>query len=975
MKLSRKKALCWLAAAVSVAFAALPAPTTRAAEVDAACETIETIWAAGSGQDLAADEQKHWKEELDRLLNTSTISLHHYELGQEKTADSYDPIPLDGLTVRLGARWGAGHSFAYGKSVRKGVNELYKYMVHRTRKCEDSLFVLGGYSQGANVVGQALEELAREQPAVASRVTFSALFGDPKLYLPEGEGYNPPACRGENFSPWRREPIDCNTDEGASYPRIPYLQPVHVYNTGSWCNHDDFICGASQIFQMASHYQYATDGGAISNAALEIADIATRKLPPTQAEDLRAHLVPIAAGTAGLDVVFFIDTTGSMGEDIADALALAQGSGSLIHSLGGRLALVAYRDKGDSYTARIVQQFTKSNTEFNNALKSLSVAGGGDTPEALLHALMTGFNGLEWQNGATKAAVVLTDAGFHNPDKVDGTTLAQVVKRSLEIDPVNVYPVVPRGIASDFTELASATAGKVVENTGDTQGALVEALTKIQDRPFAYLPLADYYGDVGETFYFDANRSFSFSGKIVGYDWDFNGDGEFDSTTTNGKAEHVYSSAGNRNVQVRVRADNDTVASASAVVHVGSKPPVVRTPEAPTSVRATPLASDSESTGSVRLSWAADYRPDRWMIAVDGVPIGTRPGDTNEMVLDDLPRGVDITLGVAGVSADNVLGDYKTATVKLDKPSTPTPAPTPTASVKGDVRVGSTITLSGEGWTTQDGKAGSVIAVQLDEGTIRQTNGNDTWQVVPAKADGTFSVQLVLPDGTTKGRGGSNPAYRPGSHSLQLVTGSLKEGDTKRSQRIDMEVGPKQSKPPRVTKVPKIVGTAEVGKVVRAHEGEWKNARNAVYSFQWLRDGHEIPNADSRRYKMSKEDAGRNLAVQVTATTPSGEGIATSPKRRVAKVVPVVKAAVTKKPETKASGVLRVSLATNGVSAKGGQVTVVVAGKTTRVEVKQNTFSVKLSKLRLGSHSVKVAYSGNNALASAETRLTVRVTR
>ncbi len=52
-----------------------------------------------------------------------------------------------------------------------------------------------------------------------------------------------------------------------------------------------------------------------------------------------------------------------------------------------------------------------------------------------MHALTTTFNGLTWRPGATKAAIVLTDADYHDPDLVDGSTSASVAKRSLEIDP------------------------------------------------------------------------------------------------------------------------------------------------------------------------------------------------------------------------------------------------------------------------------------------------------------------------------------------------------------------------------------------------------------------------------------------------------------------------------------------------------------------------------------------------------------
>jgi len=112
---------------------------------------------------------------------------------------------------------------------------------------------------------------------------------------------------------------------------------------------------------------------------------------------------------------------------------------------------------------------------------------------------------------------------------------------------------------------------------------------------------------------------------------------------------------------------------------------------------------------------------------------------------------------------------------------------TPTVTiVNPTVAVGDALHITGTGWChPTDG--GSVISIKLDEGGISRldasVHANATiWAIVQADpADGTIDAYLQLPDGTTSGTGGSSPALTTGEHSLRLLTGSLKTGDTGRT--------------------------------------------------------------------------------------------------------------------------------------------------------------------------------------------------
>ena len=403
------------------------------------------------------------------------------------------------------------------------------------------------------------------------------LFGDPKLYLPEGEGILPPACFKKKLSTYRREIANCFVDNGALGARKPFLPDEDNVKTGLWCLGHDYVCGSSKFaWDTDGHGKYANTNGPIDDGVFEAAIRLNKAIQSTPQDgpiinDKRSNN---NMGTTGTDVVFVLDTTGSMRPYIDQMKTFIRNYSSKIKEINGRVGLVVYRDAGDEYTAKKLSDLQSDTTDLLAKLDSVSVDGGGDTPEAALHASMVAMNEMKWQKGATKAIILLTDAGYHEPDKVDGSTVAAVAKRSLEIDPVNVYPVVEHHLASSYTDVAKQTSGQVVVSGGenDTIGALTKALTKIKNRPNAKLKIGEYYADIGQEITFDASDSYVVDGKITKYEWDFDGDGKIDQTTTNPVASHVYTAKFDGIMQVRMSADNDTVSNISAPVKVGIKP-------------------------------------------------------------------------------------------------------------------------------------------------------------------------------------------------------------------------------------------------------------------------------------------------------------------------------------------------------------------------------------------------------------------
>lgn len=652
------------------------------------CAVVEGIFARGSGQDLGEGEARRFEEQLSKRV-APPLTRSFYELGSGTHGGASYPAAtitegIDGLTTIIGAKVGSGEAFEYGASVDSGADELTSFIAKRTAECPKMLFILGGYSQGAQVVGQAYASMP---VSARQKIVWNILVGDPKLNLPEGLGLNPPACRGQELSTWRRIVPECKTDGGSLGARSPYLPAGYEDKAGLYCAVKDLVCGSAKLSN-DGHSTYKWEGAGIDAGMLEAVEHLGMALGNPAGLDVT--WTEYGKGTTGLDVVFVIDTTGSMSSQIESARAYARTMSETIAGLRGRVALVEYRDAGDDFVSVIRTPLTTDLAAFTSALDALTVDGGGDTPEALLSALMTAFNGLEWRDGATKASVVLTDAEFHDPDVAGGWTSADVFLRSLEIDPVNVYPVVPSYLADYYAPLAEGTSGQVIVDDGDTAGALTDALTAIQNRPTVLLPLVSYAGQPGETFTFDASASYAESGSIQEVSFDFNGDGTFEQVGTDLTASYVYDAPFDGTMQVRVTDTEGGVASASAFVTIADGPIARETiPQAP--VDLTGAATDPVAgMSSVALRWSpGDQLADRWRISVNDVPLGTSDLNTSAgFTVTDVHRSAPVTIGVAAVTSTGVIGDPATVTINaaaavpvppVTTPGDPSPQPEPSS--------------------------------------------------------------------------------------------------------------------------------------------------------------------------------------------------------------------------------------------------------------------------------------------------------
>ncbi len=522
----------------------------RVAAAASTCSDVNFVFARGSGEPLGGASATEWQASIEEVMKgQKNLRYDFYELGSRSQQGFRYPAVEINLETATQAYFSAGEAYAFGNSVVEGAAELRSYLRSVARACPQTKFVLGGYSQGAMVVSRTLPEIEPD------KIIYAATFGDPKLYLPEGEGMMPPACRGQNLSNYRVDVPDCYVYEGILGSYRPYQPVGYRDKLGVWCNNHDVICSARM--SIADHTAYVAE-----QKYRAAAEVIAQKIQETWPNI--EIFQPLGTSGPLHDVVFLFDSTGSMKPMIERYQAQAQKLAQNVIEAGGRVALYEYRDLDDPFVARQLCDFNCDLDSLSEKIDQIQPAGGGDTRESALSAAMTAMNELEWRFGANKSIVILSDAPYLNPDR-DGTTLKEVEKRSLEIDPVNIYTITTSGQRHFFRSLAEATDGAVF----DIDTELELSSDWIFQRPNVRLPREEYSGQAGDEFYFDAAASEMTRKAELSFDWDLDGDGEYEYKNTGAQMTQRYARSGEFYIRVRARDEVGRTSTMSAKVEVG----------------------------------------------------------------------------------------------------------------------------------------------------------------------------------------------------------------------------------------------------------------------------------------------------------------------------------------------------------------------------------------------------------------------
>ena len=176
-------------------------------------------------------------------------------------------------------------------------------------------------------------------------------------------------------------------------------------------------------------------------------------------------------GAVGVDLVFLLDATGSMADEIDHIKqtvgSIAQRIEQLPGSSAPRFALVAYRDRGDDYVTR-QWDFTSDIGQFSANLANVEAGGGGDIPESVNAGLHDAIHLQGWADNSTgrhlRMIVLVGDAPPHL-DYANDYRYPQLLNEAAA-NGIKIFPVGASNLEADgeyiFRQFAQVTQGQFV---------------------------------------------------------------------------------------------------------------------------------------------------------------------------------------------------------------------------------------------------------------------------------------------------------------------------------------------------------------------------------------------------------------------------------------------------------------------------------------------------------------------------------
>jgi uncharacterized protein YegL len=168
------------------------------------------------------------------------------------------------------------------------------------------------------------------------------------------------------------------------------------------------------------------------------------------------------------DIVFLVDTTGSMTDPISDVQSNIAMILSTVKTAQptSQFAVVSYKDETDGAEVfTVLQNLTADSTAVQNAVNKLTpVSGGGDTEEAFINALFQVSTGaVSFRPGSTRIVLLIGDAASHDPS--NGHTLTDAIgaltAAQIQVIAVDVGALDATGQAAAVT---AATGGQLFKD-------------------------------------------------------------------------------------------------------------------------------------------------------------------------------------------------------------------------------------------------------------------------------------------------------------------------------------------------------------------------------------------------------------------------------------------------------------------------------------------------------------------------------
>jgi hypothetical protein len=600
----------------------------------------DDIYSEASVNDTEKQTAEFFRDFSDHIGNNSSVeyvSLHNfngryndygYAAVQAQNAEfdlNHKPQHRKDVTNR------------YYESVRDGAEELAWFLEDQMTSCPLQQVVVGGYSQGAETVADGINILQAEFRA---RIAYLSLYGDPKFN--PYESIVPPITGW-----WARG--NATATHGILNARKNYI-PDGIVSAGSWCQRGDNVCDAG-LLNASTITNYLSDKY-ITHQEDQHSNIYQDKwIPKSMSEIVRAvhdRLPNTDVNTNvyvnkndklwNLDLAVVIDNENSMSSSLKTIKGNVGGlTGELLGDYwNSRVGVVTYNgtptpeEPNHTYSS-VVTPFTNDQTTVSHGLQSIATQAPyyGFTSDGSYYQLpeqsaqydgiMTAINGLQWQQGAQKKIIVITNnpAASRDPSPHHWTS-DQVSQAARNLDPAllnlantscNETWNCDQSVNDSFQSLANNSGGQINNvnlffGTVDDLSTMLEQMEMQSVASFS----GDQTGYVNYPLSFTADESYDPNSAITEYDWDCNSDGRWDDVTSDPHGSCTYSQPYDGLVTMRTWSSDDSQgAYAILPIHVTyGTPPHLDIPEVPN-------VTLSYQTSSVQIAWSNKYSPDTFI--------------------------------------------------------------------------------------------------------------------------------------------------------------------------------------------------------------------------------------------------------------------------------------------------------------------------------------------------------------------------
>ena len=183
------------------------------------------------------------------------------------------------------------------------------------------------------------------------------------------------------------------------------------------------------------------------------------------------------SGRTPLDLLFLVDSTGSMSDEIErikeTLLSISERINDLPSRPDLRFGMVTYRDRGDQYVTRMYD-FNSNVRRFIRNIEGVQAGGGGDYPESLNEALNVAIDDPDWRHeDAVRLVFLVADAPPHL-DYAQDYDYSEEMMEANRLG-IKIFPIASSGLDDQgeyiFRQIAQHTMGKFIFLLYDEGGA------------------------------------------------------------------------------------------------------------------------------------------------------------------------------------------------------------------------------------------------------------------------------------------------------------------------------------------------------------------------------------------------------------------------------------------------------------------------------------------------------------------------